>query len=53
LHVWRSDLAFGFNAAFATQKTPAPPPPPGAPSAGELQTHEMLLTGLLGWKVSF
>jgi hypothetical protein len=53
LHVWRSDLAFGFNAAFATQKTPAPPPPPGAPSAGELQTHEMLLTGILGWKVSF
>jgi hypothetical protein len=53
LHVWRSDLAFGINAAFASQTTPVPPSPPGAPSAPELQTHEMLLTGLLGWKVSF
>jgi len=52
-HVWRSDIAIGFNAAFGSQNTPVPPAPPETPAAPQLKTHELLLTGILGWKVSF
>jgi len=52
--VWRSDLAFGVSSAFGSQPT-APPANPGegAPALKDLQTHEMLVTVNLGWKVSF
>jgi len=53
-HVWRSDLALGLAAAFASQATPTPATTPdGRPVPANLQTHEMLLTVTLGWKVTF
>jgi hypothetical protein len=53
-HVWRSDLALGLAAAFGSQPTPPlPTTPDGKPAPTDLQTHEVLVTVTLGWKVSF
>jgi hypothetical protein len=53
-HVWRSDLALGLTTAFGSQPTPAPPTTAdGRPVPGDFQTHEMLVTVTLGWKVTF
>ena len=53
-HVWRSDFALGLTTAFGSQPTPAVPnPPEGAPSPQDLQTHEMLVTVSLGWKITY
>jgi len=53
-HVWRSDFALGVSTAFGNQPTPSVPnPPEGAPAPQDLQTHEMLVTVSLGWKISY
>ena len=53
-HVWRSDFALGVSTAFGNQPTPSVPnPPEGAPTPQDLQTHEMLVTVSLGWKISY
>ena len=53
-HVWRSDFALGLTTAFGSQPTPAVPnPPEGAPTPQDLQTHEMLVTVSLGWKITY
>jgi hypothetical protein len=52
--VWRSDFAFGVTSAFGSQPTAAPPNPgEGAPGPTDLETHELVVTVNLGWKVSF
>ena len=53
-HVLRSDFALGVTTAFGSQPTPAVPnPPEGAPTPQDLQTHEMLVTVSLGWKITY
>jgi hypothetical protein len=53
-HVWRSDLALGISTAFGSQKTPPlPPSPDGGFTPNDLETHETLITVILGWKISF
>jgi hypothetical protein len=53
-HVWRSDLALGLTTAFGNQATPSvATPPEGAPRPQDLQTHEMLVTVSLGWKITY
>jgi len=53
-HVWRSDLALGLTTAFGSQATPSVAnPPEGAPTPQDLQTHEMLVTVSLGWKITY
>jgi hypothetical protein len=53
-HVWRSDLALGLTTAFGSQATPSVAnPPEGAPKPQDLQTHEMLVTVSLGWKITY
>jgi hypothetical protein len=53
-HVWRSDLALGLATAFSSQPTPTPQSTlDGKPIPSNLQTHVMLLTVTLGWKVTF
>jgi len=54
LHVWRSDLSLGIESASASQPTPRlPTPPTGQVLPQGLNTHEMLLTVMLGWKITF
>ena len=53
-HVLRSDFALGLAAAFGNQPTPSvASPPEGAPTPGDFQTHEMLVTVSLGWKITY
>ena len=53
-HVWRSDFALGLAAAFGSQPTPSvASPPEGAPALKDLQTHEVLVTVSLGWKITY
>jgi hypothetical protein len=53
-HVLRSDFALGLTTAFGNQPTPSPAgSTEGAPSPQELQTHEMLVTVSLGWKITY
>ena len=53
-HVFRSDFAFGVSTASGSQATP---PLPASPDGGirpdNLDTRELLLTVILGWKISF
>jgi len=52
--VWRSDLALGVSTAFGNQKTPPlPPSPDGGTPSQDLQTNEMLVTVMFGWKIVF
>ena len=54
LHVWRSDLALGLGTALSSQKAPPlPTPPTGQPLPQNLDTHTMLVTVMLGWKITF
>ena len=52
-HVLRSDFAVGLAAAFGSQPTSSPNAPEGAPTLQDLQTHEMLVTVSLGWKITY
>jgi hypothetical protein len=53
-HVLRSDFALGLTTAFGNQPTPSVPgPSEGAPAPQDLQTHEMLVTVSLGWKITY
>jgi hypothetical protein len=53
-HVWRSDLALGLAAAFGNQPTPSVPgSTEGVPTPQPLQTHEMLVTVSVGWKITY
>ena len=53
-HVLRSDFALGLATAFGNQPTPSVPgSTEGAPSPQDLQTHEMLVTVSLGWKITY
>ena len=53
--IWRSDLALGVSAAFGSQPTRPPDQPigGGTPVPEDLKTHELLVTGLIGWKLNF
>jgi hypothetical protein len=53
-HVMRSDLALGLTTAFGNQPTPsASNPTEGTPTPQDLQTHEMLVTVSVGWKITY
>jgi hypothetical protein len=53
-HVLRSDFALGLTTAFGNQPTPTlPGSTEGAPAPQNLQTHEMLVTVSLGWKITY
>ena len=50
----RSDFAVGVSTAFASQPVPPlPPRPDGRPTPDNLETHELLFTASLGWKIAF
>jgi hypothetical protein len=50
----RSDLALGLTTAFGNQPTPsASNPTEGTPTPQDLQTHEMLVTVSVGWKITY
>ena len=50
---WRSDFAVGLEGAFGSRPIQAFARRPDAIPPGELETHAMLVTGTLGWKISF
>lgn len=53
-HVLRSDFALGLTTAFGDQPTPSVTNrPEGTPPPQDLQTHEMLVTVSLGWKITY
>jgi len=53
-HVFRSDLAFGLSTASGSQPVaPLPPSPDGGARPDDLDTNELLVTVILGWKISF
>ena len=53
-HVFRSDFALGATTAFGSQPTASVAnKPEGEPAPKDLQTHELLVTVSLGWKITF
>jgi hypothetical protein len=54
IRVGRSDFALGLSGAFANRPVVrVPDPPPGGPAQGELKTNVLLVTVVVGWKISF
>ena len=50
----RSDFAVGLATAFGSQPVPPlPDRPDGRPTAENLETHELIFTISLGWKITF